>query len=363
MNKALCSMMVALLATGTMAACGATQVKDTPKKATTPVAPKPFEVDGHARYGQGVVPQAYRLELAVDPRTERFRGEVEIDVLIHHLEDGLVVLHGQDMTVQLASVRTGDQTVAATPVYGPHGALALRVTPPPPPGEATLYLAYDAPLPMVPEGLYRVQEGENWYAYTQFEPLEARKAFPCFDQPEFKTPFTVTMRVPKGMTALTNTPETSRVDAGDDTVYGFATSKPIPTYLVAFAVGAFDIVPAPPGSFPGGLGFRVVTVEGRGDLARYVLDTTPPILAALSDYFGQPYPYAKLDYVAVPNFGAGAMENVGLVTYRERLILLEEGATPAARRSSLGVNAHELAHMWFGNLVTPAWWDDLWLNV
>ncbi|MGB0588158.1 MAG: M1 family metallopeptidase [Myxococcota bacterium] len=350
-----------------LSGCGAAAVTDTsPEPSAAPehtLSPTPFTTDGQHRYARNVVPQAYRIALTVDPREARFQGQVEIDVEIAALTDGRIVLHGKDMNVHLASIESDGVRVDATVEAGPNGALSLRATPPPAaPGKATLYLAYDAPLGQVPEGLYRTKEGENWYAYTQFEPLEARSAFPCFDQPEFKTPFSFRMTVPKGMTALTNTPEISRTNHGAQTLFEFDTSKPLPTYLIAFAVGEMDLVAAPPGAFPNGLSFRVATVKGRGTLTDYVMKTTPGILDALSTYFGQPYPYAKLDYVAVPNFAAGAMENVGLVTYREPLILLDEGATPAARRSSLGVNAHELAHMWFGNLVTPQWWDDLWLN-
>jgi cytosol alanyl aminopeptidase len=347
--------------------CGGAAIQEVvaqPKPAASEtLSPTPFTTDGQHRYARNVVPTAYRVELTIDPRQERFQGQVEIDVEIAALTDGLILLHGEDMTVHVASIESGGVRVEAAVETGPNGALALRATTPPAaPGKATLYLAYDAPLTQVPEGLYRTQEGDAWYAYTQFEPLEARSAFPCFDQPEFKAPFTFRMTVPKGMIALTNTPEVGRTDAGEQTVFEFGTSKPIPTYLVAFAVGDMDLVSAPPGAFPNSLSFRVATVKGRGALTDYVIKTTPAILDALSTYFGQPYPYAKLDFVAVPNFAAGAMENVGLVTYREPLILLDEGATPSAKRSSLGVNAHELAHMWFGNLVTPAWWDDLWLN-
>ena len=323
---------------------------------------QPLVLDGQHRYGRGVVPTAYQVELNIDPNQDRFSGQVSIDVEILELTQGHIILHGQDMTILQASVVRGEEHLNAEVTQGPNGALALRTTPPLGPGKARLHLSFDAPLAQVPEGLYRTQEKGAWYAFTQFEPLEARKAFPCFDQPEFKTPFSFRMRVPSGMSALTNTPEIGRKESGETTLFEFGTSKAIPTYLVAFAVGTFDLVPAEPGSFPSGLNFRVAAVEGRGGLSDYVRSTTPAILKALSDYFGQPYPYAKLDYVAVPNFAAGAMENVGLVTYREPLILLDEGATPAAKRSSLGVNAHELAHMWFGNLVTPEWWDDLWLN-
>ena len=229
------------------------------------------------------------VELTIDPREERFSGQVGIEIDIKALNEGRVVLHGQNMTVHVASIRHGDTRLDATVETGPNGSLWLETTPPPPPGKATLYLAFDAPLPRVPEGLYRTQEGDAWYAFTQFEPLEARKAFPCFDQPEFKTPFSFRVTVPRGMSALANTPELSRQDAGEMTVFEFGTSKPLPTYLVAFAVGDFDIVSAPPGRFPSGLTFRVAAVKGKGTLTDFVMETTPGILEALSQYFGQPY--------------------------------------------------------------------------
>jgi alanyl aminopeptidase len=214
----------------------------------------------------------------------------------------------------------------------------------------------------VPTGLYRVEEGENWYAFTQFEPLEARKAFPSFDEPVFKTPFKTTMRVPTGLVAATNGPETNKLTDGDFDVHTFAETRPLPTYLVAFAVGDMDIVEAPADAIPG-VPFRILTAKGKGELAAYMLEQTPTILKKLTDYFGQDYPYQKLDCVAVPNFSAGAMENVGLVTFRETLLLLDpKTASTRDKRSAQSVMAHELAHMWFGNLVTLPWWDELWLN-
>ena len=204
-----------------------------------------------------------------------------------------------------------------------------------------------------------MQDGERAYAFTQFEPLEARKAFPAFDQPEFKTPYATTLRVPSGMHALSNA-SLARHEPGDgEDVFVFSETRPLPTYLVAFAVGEFDFSGPAPGAPP----TRIVAVKGKGNLAAYALERTPIILEWLTDYFDHPYPFAKLDLVAVPNFGAGAMENVGLVTFRERLLLLDPERAPVrARRSSQSVIAHELAHMWYGNLVTMAWWDDLWLN-
>ena len=194
-------------------------------------------------------------------------------------------------------------------------------------GELTLSIAYDAPLREALDGLYRTQDDGRWFAFTQFEPLDARRAFPCFDEPVFKTPFTTTLRVPKEMAAYSNTPEVSSEIVEDSRVVAFAPSKPLPTYLVAFAVG--DIVArAADTRETDGVPVRILAVRGREGLADFALDRAPAILGAISDYFGEPLPYAKLDLIGVPNFGAGAMENVGLVTFRERLVLIDPETAP-----------------------------------
>ena len=225
-----------------------------------------------------------------------------------------------------------------------------------------MVVSFDGQLSEIPNGLYRVKDGDRWYAFTQFEPLAARTSFPCFDQPEFKTPYRIKLRVPSGMIALSNSQETGRRKEHGRVVFEFAETRALPTYLVAFAIGDFDVVSAPEGAIPG-VPLRVITTKGKGGLAQYALERTPVIHKALSEYFGSGHPFDKLDLVAVPNFAAGAMENVGLVTFRETLLLLDGESAPANRKLwSQSVIAHELAHMWFGNLVTMAWWDDLWLN-
>jgi alanyl aminopeptidase len=334
-----------------LAACGAP-----PRPAPVPETPETVAEppDGHARLGEGAVPRRYVLDLSVDPAETRFRGEAAIEVALAAPTDH-VVLHGGDFAFEKAVAVAGGAERAATPVAGRNGGLALQFAEPLPAGVVTLRFAWTAPLPEVPTGLYRVREGDRWYAFTQFEPLEARDVFPCFDEPRFKTPFAVTLRVPEGDVALANAPETGRRVEGGRAVFTFAETKPLPTYLVAFAAGPFDLV--------GEGDRRVVATRGKGRLAAYMLERTPVVLGALVDWFGSPYPFEKLDQVAVPNFRAGAMENVGLVTYRETLLLLDPAeATPADRFRGQSVMAHELAHQWFGNLVTPAWWDDLWLN-
>ncbi len=229
---------------------------------------------------------------------------------------------------------------------------------------------YEAPLDEIPESIYRVKQDDGWYAYSQFEALMARQAFPCFDEPGFKTPFRVRVRVPKPLVALSNAPVADvHPDGETHEVFEFAPTAPMPTYLVAFAVGTFAKhqadVAAEAAGLPEGqtLPHNVYTVAGKKHLASYAGAQATPILRALTQYFGSPYPYAKLDQIGVPTFLFGAMENVGLVTYRQNILLVDETrASHRDRALARSVMAHELAHMWFGNLVTPAWWDDIWLN-
>lgn len=203
-------------------------------------------------------------------------------------------------------------------------------------------------------------DGGAWYAFTQFEATDARRAFPCFDEPGYKVPFDVTVTVPKGMRAVANAPETAHDEAAAKTTYRFAQTQPLPTYLVALAVGDLEIKELPGRTKPP---IRLVTVKGKSGQGDLALEATSALVDALAGWFGIPYPYDKLDIVAVPDFAAGAMENAGLVTFREELLLLDPArASTRSRRSQALVVAHELAHQWFGNYVTAAWWDDLWLN-
>ncbi len=365
MLRSTTSLLVTLLSFGCAATGDATRSND----ATTPATQAPTigapasraPIDGHRRLAHDVIPTRYELDLTVDPRRDRFFGKAAIEVKVAHRTPE-IRLHADGPKVTRVQIQVAGKTLAARSETGRNGGLAILVAEPLPLGDATIHIDFEAPLPTTPLGIYRVESGDDWYVFTQFEPLEARRAFPSFDQPEFKTPFKTTMRVPRGMTALTNGPEDKQSASGDFVRFDFAQTKPIPTYLVAFAVGPFDIVEAPP--TPGLPRIRTVAVKGKGKLATWANATTAKVLTALQDYFGEPYPYAKLDQVAVPNFSSGAMENVGLVTYRERLLLLGDGsdAPPEAKMWGTVVIAHELGHMWFGNKVTLAWWDDLWLN-
>lgn len=285
---------------------------------------------------------AIEVELAVPTRTLR--------------------LHATDLTVTSAHFSRGSQRIALVAATDGLGSLALSASQPLPVGRAQLDLVFEGPLDEPPVGLYRTREGDDHYAFTQFEPLEARKAFPCFDEPRFKVPFTVTLTTPAGSSAFSNMPEVSTSQDEGWRTTRFATSPPMPTYLVAFAVGPFDVVEGPKVS-SNMVPFRVITTRGKGHLARFALERTPDHLAFLEGWFASPYPYPKLDFVAVPSFSSSAMENIGLVTYRDAVLLIDPAvASLDERLRGESIISHELAHMWFGNLVTLGWWDDLWLN-
>ncbi|MFO0677909.1 MAG: M1 family metallopeptidase [Polyangiaceae bacterium] len=331
-------------------------------KVPAPVASAPpARADG--RLPALASPSHYSLELTVDPTTPKFSGVVRIDAKIPSATRH-VVLHADELRVTKAhAVADGKVVPAKTSVRNAAGAqtaeeLVLAFDEPVT-GEVVFELEFDGDFSPTLGGLYRVHEGDKDYAFTQFEATDARRAFPCFDEPAFKVPFDVRIHAPKGMIAVANTKEIGRKEDATGATFQFATTKPLPTYLVAFAVGDFDVVEGRKAGAP----IRVITAKGKGGLGQLALDETTILADKLGEYFDFPYPYDKLDVVAVPNFGPGAMENPGLVTFREEILLLDpKRASLAARRRQTLTIAHELAHQWFGDLVTMEWWNDLWLN-
>jgi alanyl aminopeptidase len=350
-----------------LAACSARQPVPTPAPAPAPTAeaapaPKAAPASPTLRLPAQVRPTGYTAELSVDPAAPTFQGSLVIDVRVVEPTD-VVWLHGRHLTVKEASLSAGEQTLAATPVQGTGDFLGFTFERPLPVGPAKLRIAYEGQLSeREVAGAFRAQENGEWYAFTQFEPLGARRVFPCFDEPGFKVPWQLTFHVPVGQVAVTNTPlvnEEPRASGG--TTFRFARTQPLPSYLIAFGVGAFDFLEAAP-SGEKAVRTRIITPRGRSVEGTYAAKVTPEILAHLERYFGLPYPYEKLDVLAVPLLG-GAMEHPGLVTFNAGLILSKpEEDTLGRQRGFYSVQIHELAHQWFGNLVTLAWWDDLWLN-
>jgi alanyl aminopeptidase len=336
----------------------------TPGPLVVPGTPPPVSPDGRLK-NEGVTPVGYDLHVQVDPAAERFQGEailkLKVDAPGHY-----VVVHGRGLRVFYLEAVQGSAHVrgtvtprAAAGGKGEPEELVLGFESPLPAGETSIVLRYDAPYPKGLRGLYRVRDGNDAYAFTHFEPTDARAAFPCFDEPSVKVPVALTIDVPAGQRAFANMPETGRRTSADNrwTTYRFATSPPLPSYLVAFAAGPLDVLEGQ-ASVP----LRLIAPRGRATGA-YALGATSALLQKFEAYFGRPYAYPKLDLVAVPNFSAGAMENPGLITFREELLLFDERQSPTRdRRRATGTIAHELAHQWFGDLVTARWWDDLWLN-
>ena len=317
---------------------------------------------------EGIRPTSYRLSLTVIPEDETFSGTAVIGIELDE-PTRTIWMHGENLNV--ASVHATQATVRVEGTWEqrtPDGVSRIELREPLPAGRSTLHFEYTAPFDTTLRGLYKVKSKGLAYAFTQFESISARLAFPCFDEPRFKTPFDLTLTVPAGQVAAANTPIDRAINLPDGRQrISFMPTPPLPTYLVALAVGPLDVVSgptiAPTETRPFPIPLRGIAARGQGEQLRYALERTGAFVRVLEDYFGISYPYAKLDLVAVPDFAAGAMENVGLITFREWLLLVDErNTTESQRRMFAYVMAHELAHQWFGNLVTMPWWDDIWLN-
>jgi alanyl aminopeptidase len=311
---------------------------------------------------QDVSAVRYRAELTLDPAKDRFSGSVQIFLDVHK-PAAVIWLNATQIVVQnaLATVDGKDRRAKILP--GGDDFLGLQFDSPLAAGRSELRIRYSGEVRQKDTaGIFSISQGGDPYIFTQFESTDARDAFPCFDEPSYKVPWQLTLHVPEADRAVSNSPvESETVDAGMRT-YVFRETKPLPSYLVAFAVGPFEFVDAGTAGqkhFP----VRIVTPKGEAASARYAAEVTATILTRLEEYFGVPFPYEKSDQVAVPALGFGAMENAGMVTYAYTTILSKPGGDTIARqRQYATVAAHELSHQWFGDLVTTSWWDDVWLN-
>ena len=315
-----------------------------------------------------VVPSHYALDLTIDPAQLTFTGKVSIDVTLNKPTD-LIWLHGRGLTVTSAVLTDGADAIPATWTEIPDSdgvaklTLAHRTTG----TKARIDIAYSAAFNPQLEGLYRSVDNGEAYIFSQMEPISARVAFPGFDEPRFKTPYDIALTVPAADAAISNSPEISTAFlAADVKRVQFATTKPLPTYLVAAIVGPFDVVEwdAIPASAvrAHAIPLRGIATKGKGRRLKFALANTAGLLLKLEEYFGIAYPFDKLDIIAATDFSAGAMENAGAIVYREGLLLMDDDASLSQKRRYVGTHTHEMAHQWVGDLVTPAWWNDIWLN-
>ncbi len=347
-----------------LAACSAPSPaprQPVPAPAAVPaVAPSagPAELPG-LRLPRTFAPASYAATLSIDPAADTFDGTIAITGEVTQATP-VIWLHGRDLTIRRASAQHGgEQPITVTP----RGADLLEVRGAFEPGTWVLEIAYTGTLEAVnTAGAFKQHYRGDDYVYTQFEALYARRVFPCIDEPDVKVPWQLTLDVPKSVIAVSNTPVMRESEVAGKRRFEFAKTKPLPSYLVAFGIGPFDIVDG--GKTKSGTPVRIIALKGRAAEAAYAAKSTARILDLLEEYFAIPYPYEKLDILTVPIvIGFSAMENAGLVTSVEQRVLFDpKQPSWQQRRGYIGLTAHELAHQWFGDLVTMAWWDDIWLN-
>jgi aminopeptidase N len=308
------------------------------------------------RLPAGVVPLRAELDLAVDPAGEGHSGEARYQVRLE-APTAVVWLHAEDLEIGRATV--GDRLARAVRAEG--GFLGLVLETPAPAGVTTVVIAFTGQIDRVrSRGLYSVPEGD-WYAYTFFEPIDARRAFPCFDEPWAKIPWKLTLRVPPGNKAFSNAPVEREEPAAAEVRFTFAETKPLPSYLLAFVVGPFDVLDGGTGG-AARVPVRFIVPKGRGGEAAYARSVTGKMIDLLEAATGVPYPYEKCDVAVVPRYW-GTMEHPGIVALGQPLTLIRPQDDSRERRQRYAsIAVHELAHHWFGDLVTMAWWDDTWLN-
>jgi hypothetical protein len=353
-----------------------------PAAAKPPVAADPAAPKG--KLSDAARPPAYRLAFVIDPDQPRFSGHDEIDAVIRAPMRKLY-LHGRDLTVAGVMAKVGGRTIPGTYTQvDPTGVVRLDFAATLPAGAVTLVFDYDGAFGENASGLYRVKVKDKWYSWTQFESIDARAAYPSFDEPGFKTPFTISVTTRPGNTVVSNAPEAqvtrltvdpqsaaarhARADGQPVPTemerHDFAVTRPLPTYLVAMVTGPFlrDTGAVPATAQRGApLPLGVVATQAQKGKLAYAMDETPRIVSLLERYFDQPFPFPKLDQIASPVMG-GAMENAGADIYGDGILLQPADASTNAKQVFGMVVAHELSHQWFGDLVTPAWWDDIWLN-
>lgn len=319
----------------------------------------PYRLDNNIR------PSLYSIALAPDLENFTFKGSEAIQIQAARGFSS-ITLHALEIKIAKAVLRNGAEARARRITYDDKLETAtLHFSKTFKPGDYTLELEFSGSINDKLHGFYRtsyeINGKKHWGAATQFEATDARRAFPCWDEPDCKARFKLTLRVLKHLTALSNMPVAKQREIGGK--HKEITYEPtvvMSTYLLAWVIAQLESVER---SDKNGIPVRIWTTPGKSKQAQFALDVGCHSLAYFAKWFGIPYALPKLDMVALPDFASGAMENWGLVTYRETTLLVDpKQSSVQAKQRVAEVIAHELAHQWFGNLVTMEWWTDLWLN-
>jgi aminopeptidase N len=308
-----------------------------------------------------VVPEHYELWFAPDLAKATFRGRESIRVQLREAA-AAITLHAAEIEfVEVMIDAAGTSQTARVTLDAKAETATFTVPRQIPAGPATIRVTYNGILNDKLRGFYLSKANGRSYAVTQMEATDGRRAFPSFDEPIYKATFEVSLMIDQRDTAISNGAQVSDIpgpEPGKHTV-AFAPTPKMSTYLVAMIVGDFV---CRPGSSEG-TAIRVCSTPDKLGLTQFALEATQQQLAFYNDYFGIKYPFGKLDIIAIPDFAAGAMENAGAITFRERLLLVDpERASLGVRKNVASIISHEIAHQWFGNLVTMKWWNDIWLN-
>jgi puromycin-sensitive aminopeptidase len=318
------------------------------------------------RLPRHVIPIRYDLRLEPDLPASSFSGQETITLTVHQ-PTSEIILNAIELDITSAQIEggSGPARQAITTLDTALQRCHLTFTTPLSPGTWKLTMAFRGTLNDKLRGFYRSTYKDEHgathsMAATQFEATDARRAFPCWDEPDFKAVFATTLVIDPTLTAVSNTTIASETPAGGKKVVRFADTIKMSTYLVAFIVGRIEPTePVMIGQTP----LRLWAIPGKGHLARFGQDIAAASLSFFESYYGIPYPGDKLDLLAIPDFASGAMENLGAITYRETALLVDrKSATHGELERVADVVAHENAHMWFGDLVTMSWWNGLWLN-
>src|ERR1700674_279201 len=313
------------------------------------------------RLPEVATPENYKLTFTPDLEKAKFEGDETISIRVLKATSE-ITLNAVDIDFHEVSISSGGSAQKATVTPQKEKEMVVLSVPKPlAAGPAIIHITYTGILNDEMRGLYLGKDDQGRkYAATQLEATDARRAYPSFDEPGYKATFDITAVADKGMVALSNYKAISDMPGpGEKHTVKFATTAKMSSYLAALVVGNFEYIEGEADGIP----IRVYSTPGKKEMGKYALESAEHILSYYDKYFGIKYPYGKLDLVGLPDFSAGAMENTGCITFREVILLIDEKqGSVDLKKTIASVIAHEMAHQWFGDLVTMEWWDDIWLN-